>query len=77
MLEYGGARANGGELFVFTDGQENKSPKINAVKISVLDKKVVVFGLLLEAVSYGHDLIALSLHTGGYYCIYSDDGADF
>ena len=76
-LEKGGNDPAGGELYVFTDGGENQSPRIKDVRSEVLTKKVKVFGLLLISVIAGHDLITLSVDSGGKSCIYSDNGTDY
>ena len=60
---------------VFTDGQENDKPYIRDMTDEVIRKEAIVHGLLLAGVADSHDLIKLSVQSGGDFCIYEDSGS--
>ena len=74
MLEAGGNSAEGAIIIVFTDGAENSKPYIRDVRNEVLNKGAVVHGLLLDDVASKHELITLSVDSGGDFCIFADAG---
>ena len=41
----------------------------------VLRKEAIVHGLLMDGVADDHDLIKLSVQSGGDFCIYEDSGS--
>ena len=59
---------------VFTDGEETVAPYIADVEYDILQKKPIIHGLLMDSVAKNHDLITLSIASGGGFCIYEFGG---
>ena len=61
-----------GQLYVFTDGEENVAPYIQDVDDDVCACNATVYGILFSTVADSHPLITLADETCGSSCIYDD-----
>ena len=67
----------GGLIMVFTDGEETERlrPNIEQITPAALESEAIIHSLLIDEFADDHNLIKLSIDTGGDFCIYEDSGS--